>query len=331
MLIRTLSWRERQPPDLPLEINGASPLAHGLRGYILVSQGALRDVVSGAVGSLWGTGASLAAGTAGRALVGGGDGGATITGLSFVPQVYTHAAVVSLSTGPDTYGGIFSACETDGSQTNTGIQRDNTNVTFVVFQSTADAAPPTGGTYVDFVTANDRPRVLVLRSPNTAAREVFLDGRAYFSGGGAGSAPEALSTGRLVLLGERGASGSNAAAGSYYVHAVWNRALSSTELLEFTDAPYSLLKTPTARSFFLFDPSVGAALDTARPSADVSAGSWTPSTGTDLFAMVNDAGDSTYIRSSSGSASDTCELDFPSMGTPAAGTVTFYIRHRATP
>lgn len=71
--------------------------------------------------------------------------------------------------------------------------------------------------------------------------------------------------------------------------------------------------------------------DTARPSADVTAGSWTPSAGSDLFAMVNDDSDSTYIRSSAGSGDDTCELDFPPMGTPAAGTVTFYIRHRATP
>jgi hypothetical protein len=62
----------------------------------------------------------------------------------------------------------------------------------------------------------------------------------------------------------------------------------------------------------------------------VSAGSWTPSTGTDLFAMVNDAGDSTYIRSSSGAGSDSCELDFPSMGTPAAGDVTFYVRHKTS-
>jgi hypothetical protein len=75
---------------------------------------------------------------------------------------------------------------------------------------------------------------------------------------------------------------------------------------------------------------VASGLDTARPSADVSAGSWTPSTGTDLFAMVNDAGDSTYIRSLSGAGSDSCELDFPSMGTPGAGDVTFYVRHKTS-
>lgn len=77
--------------------------------------------------------------------------------------------------------------------------------------------------------------------------------------------------------------------------------------------------------------TIAAALTTYRPSADISAGSWTPSSGSNLYAMVNDAGDSTYIRSSTGAASDTCEVDFPAMATPPAGTVTVYVRHRATP
>lgn len=78
--------------------------------------------------------------------------------------------------------------------------------------------------------------------------------------------------------------------------------------------------------------TVTAALQTRTwltPDADVSAGTWTPSTGTDLFAMVNDGSDSTYIRSASGAGPDTCELGFPAMGVPDAGPVTFVIRHRS--
>jgi hypothetical protein len=71
--------------------------------------------------------------------------------------------------------------------------------------------------------------------------------------------------------------------------------------------------------------------ETSVPIADVSAGSWTPSSGTDLFAMVADESDTTYIRSSSGAAVDPCTLQLPSIGTPDSGTITITIRHRTTP
>jgi hypothetical protein len=111
---------------------------------------------------------------------------------------------------------------------------------------------------------------------------------------------------------------------------IWSLEYGDADVARLYQAPtrWELYAPPVRRLPFL---GALTTLDTARPSADVSAGSWTPSTGTDLFAMVNDAGDSTYIRSSSGAGSDTCELDFPSMGTPGTGTVTFHIRHRATP
>ena len=67
------------------------------------------------------------------------------------------------------------------------------------------------------------------------------------------------------------------------------------------------------------------------PTSDLSTGAWTPSTGTDLYAMLDDAADGTYIRSSTGASSDTCEVAFPAMNAPGAGTVTIYVRHRATP
>lgn len=48
------------------------------------------------------------------------------------------------------------------------------------------------------------------------------------------------------------------------------------------------------------------------PTSDVAAGGWTPSTGTDLFAMVDDipSNDAQYIQSNTGAASDAATLGF---------------------
>lgn len=73
----------------------------------------------------------------------------------------------------------------------------------------------------------------------------------------------------------------------------------------------------------------GATFQTAYPISDVSAGSWTPSTGTDLYAMLADSSDGTYIRSSTGASSDVAEVALGPLSTPGPGTVTIKIRHRA--
>lgn len=72
-----------------------------------------------------------------------------------------------------------------------------------------------------------------------------------------------------------------------------------------------------------------ATVQIAYPVSDISAGSWTPSSGGDLYPMLADASDSTYIRSSTGSASDVAEVALGPISTPGPGTVTLRVRHRA--
>jgi hypothetical protein len=76
--------------------------------------------------------------------------------------------------------------------------------------------------------------------------------------------------------------------------------------------------------------NLGTALDTFRPSGTSSAGSWTATPSGTLHGVTSDESDSTAARSSSGASSDTLDLSFPAMGTPDAGTVTFYVRHKRT-
>lgn len=68
----------------------------------------------------------------------------------------------------------------------------------------------------------------------------------------------------------------------------------------------------------------------AYPIADISAGSWTPSTGTDLYAMIDEtvATDTDYDQSGVSPSNDTMEVQLTSLSTPSTGDVTFTVRHR---
>jgi hypothetical protein len=76
--------------------------------------------------------------------------------------------------------------------------------------------------------------------------------------------------------------------------------------------------------------STGAARQYARPSADVSAGGWTASAGSDLYAMVDEvtADDLAYITSASTPSFDTAVLSLSAMSPPIAGTITMRVRGR---
>jgi hypothetical protein len=70
---------------------------------------------------------------------------------------------------------------------------------------------------------------------------------------------------------------------------------------------------------------------TVRPISDVTVGTWTPSTGSSLYAMLNDASDSTYITSDVGASPNTCEVRLGPMTAPGSADVILRVRHRETP
>jgi len=74
----------------------------------------------------------------------------------------------------------------------------------------------------------------------------------------------------------------------------------------------------------------GSAGQYGRPSADVSAGNWTPSSGSDLYAMVDEttADDADYITSGANPVNDEAVLSLSPINTPVAGTVSVLIRAR---
>jgi trimeric autotransporter adhesin len=72
----------------------------------------------------------------------------------------------------------------------------------------------------------------------------------------------------------------------------------------------------------------GAPPQEAYPAADVTDGAWTPSTGTDLFAVLDDASDADYITTNSNTIG---EVQLASLSTPVAGTQTLAFRASGSP
>jgi len=70
------------------------------------------------------------------------------------------------------------------------------------------------------------------------------------------------------------------------------------------------------------------ATQTAAPTSDLVAGTWSASSGTDLFAMVDeaDASDADYIQSADGASANAAALALDALDTPDAGTHTLRVR-----
>lgn len=74
----------------------------------------------------------------------------------------------------------------------------------------------------------------------------------------------------------------NVHAGRFYVGGVWNRALSVAEIASLSANPWQLFE-PQMRSIPL--PS---GVTVYRPASDIIVNGWTPSTGSDLYAMIDE-------------------------------------------
>lgn len=74
----------------------------------------------------------------------------------------------------------------------------------------------------------------------------------------------------------------------------------------------------------------GGAWQYAAPTSDVMVGGWTPSSGTALYAMVDEttADDSDYIRSGAAPDDDEARMAVEAVTAPGPGTVSVLIRGR---
>jgi hypothetical protein len=99
--------------------------------------------------------------------------------------------------------------------------------------------------------------------------------------------------------------------------AIWDRLLPDSFAKEITRNPWQIFK-PKKQVIYSFSSGI-TALRFARPSSDLSAGAWTPSTGSDLYAMLDEttASDTDYIETTTAS---TCEVALNAVTDPATSS-----------
>jgi hypothetical protein len=120
------------------------------------------------------------------------------------------------------------------------------------------------------------------------------------------------------------------AAATLDCRAIAATALAGNGAKDATNAPNDISGTvrATACTIGVWELAAAAGFQYARPVSDVSVGNWTASSGTDRFAMVDEAtaDDADYITSGASPANDECVLALGALSTPAAGTVTLRVR-----
>ena len=99
---------------------------------------------------------------------------------------------------------------------------------------------------------------------------------------------------------------------------IYNRTLSDAEVLEIYRNPWELYRPMVP----LPSGITSVTFQYARPNGDISSGSWQASTGSDLYAMLDETtyNDDDYIYSGSNPSSDTCEVSLSSITDPASAS-----------
>jgi len=147
---------------------------------------------------------------------------------------------------------------------------------------------------------------------------IYVDG-VQVNQGTFGSGSDAFTNAGLVSQIGADAGDTNAFwLGSIAYVLVYARVLGLSELEWLRAEPTAVIAPP--RPFWAV--AVASANQFARPASDIAAGTWTPTTGTDLYAMLDEtpASDTDYIQSGLIPTADVCEVRLTSLTDPASST-----------
>lgn len=295
------STRTRQPPAA-VGIDWNNSLTRGLANCLLPRAG-LRDRVSGEQWVNVGVASAVSPGLHGIARdTRGGDGSLKIEpARNAAVAAQTHLLVASKSSQSIDGAGFFAVGSLADEQSFSLISYANL---FNVKSADGQAASTLSS--VDPVTA--RPFVIAGDGSGSA---LYYGGNKYLS---SAITPTARSTSRIVIFGDRYADGTYVIGGQVFLYAFWSRRLREQEIASLSRNPWQLF-APEQIPFFT--PIVTAQY--ARPVSDAAAGAWTASSGSDLYAMLDEtaASDADYIVTTGAS---TCEVALGALTDPAVST-----------
>lgn len=272
----------RQPQAGPLQLDKANSLAKGL-SEVWVGSSAARTLIKGSTTSLSGSG-SFGVGAAGKTV----STAATAVGAP-TNGVLIGSADAIFPTNECTIA-IFRRFR-DTTLRNSAAFGYFNNFSRVL----AHAPYGDGNIYFDFgdstagsgrvstaFTKDTLPEVLVFTAGASVGREIWRRGtRIVANTAATATRPATVLT---VSIGDAGGDGGNIGSddSETYLFVVANRVWSPAEIASFSANPWQIFKLSR-----LLLPT--AAVQLLAPSSDISAGTWTASSGGSLFAMLNEA------------------------------------------
>lgn len=293
--------RTRQPVG-QARIDWSNPITRGLKHCLLPSSG-LRDMVSG---ELW----QVAAGNPARRP---GIHGMSIDTTAGFASLKIEPAITA-ATAEQTH--LFLGSKESQSENGAGVlalgsQSDQNSFSLISLSGyftikTADGESASSLSSADPVAAQP-----FLLTGDAGGSDLYYGGVNYAS---SAYAPNVYANSRIVVLSDRYADGTFAIGGKAYLYAFWPRRLRAQEIASISRSPWQLFAPDTVP---FFTPVVTAQY--ASPSSDVSSGTWTASSGSDLYAMLDESvpDDGDYIVTTGAS---TCEVALGSLSDPAAST-----------
>ena len=222
----------------------------------------------------------------------------TTSGSSFPVGDYSYSITFSRESSPPAWAGLFEFGNNGGTRIS-AIQRESTNAVTRFWYN--GASPTTSSIDTATITASTEYTYVVVLSGTTM--------KVFFKGGSSAVTFTGTNTTRTGTVGNLSIGGW--ASGEWYpgrfrAYSEWTRALSDAEAQSMADNPQQII-TPAVTYTY------------ARPSSDVTT-QWTPSTGTDHYAMIDEttASDADYIYATA--AGQTDEVKLAAMTAPQAGT-----------
>ena len=265
---RVVRTEQTEQPQVNLQINWGNPITRGLIALIDGASGlelvtSTVPTFSNGTRSTGSNGQSVGYTTSQYATYG-------FANRSRLTNQLTMFSLTDYTAGGSPNGFLFGDTQSAGAGYNFGLYGNG--VAWNAFVKTGGSgASATGGTF------GQRSRFAHSATYDGANIRQYLDGVAA----GVTAKTGNVDTGSFSLNINRWNSG-NLHAGRFYIGGVWNRALSVAEIASLSANPWQLFE-PQMRSIPL--PS---GVTVYYPASDIVVNSWTPSTGSDLFAMVDD-------------------------------------------